>query len=148
MTTVRPVVAADMNGLLAIEDEFREAGTPDYFLFQNDWFERKMQRDEILVAEDDEIVGYMTWSSLWRIPWIEFVRVRSARRREGVGRSLVGALEDRLRAAGGWWLVSSSSSTDKDAIAWHRAIGFKDGGRIEWKMFRGAPPEVLHYKEL
>ena len=137
-----------MNGLLSIEDEFRQAGTPEYFLFQNEWFTRKMQRDEILIAEDDEIVGYMTWSSLWRIPWIEFARVRSARRREGVGRSLVTALEDRLRAVGGWWLVSSSSSTDKDAIAWHRAIGFKDGGRIEWKMFRGAPPEVLHYKEL
>src|SRR5205085_399411 len=67
---------------------------------------------------------------------------------KGVGRALVSGLEDRLRAADGWMLVSWSSGNDKDAIAWHRAIGFEDGGRIEWKMWRGAPPEVLHYKEL
>ena len=30
MTTVRPAVAADMSGLLAIEDEFRQAGTPEF----------------------------------------------------------------------------------------------------------------------
>ena len=137
-----------MIGLLSVEDEFRKAGTPEFFLFDDDWFERKILRDEILVADYDEIIGYLTWSSLWRLPWIEFARVKNDRRREGVGRSMVSALEDRLRAAGGWWLVSSSSSNDRDAIAWHRAIGFKDGGRIEWKMFRGAPPEVLHYKEL
>jgi ribosomal protein S18 acetylase RimI-like enzyme len=148
VTTVRPAVASDMIGLLAIEDEFRETGTPTFFLFDDAWFERKILRDEILVADDDQIIGYLTWSSLWRLPWIEFARVLKARRREGVGRSMVSALEDRLRAAGGWMLVSSSTGTDKDAIAWHRAIGFKDGGRIEWKMWRGAPPEVLHYKEL
>jgi len=61
---------------------------------------------------------------------------------------LVRALEDRLRAADGWMLLSSSASTDKDAIKWHRAIGFKDGGRIEWGMWKSAPPEVLHYREL
>jgi len=137
-----------MIGLLSVEDEFREAGTPPFFLFGDDWFERKILRDELLVADDDEIIGYLTWSSLWRLPWIEFARVRKARRREGVGRSLVGALEDRLRAAGGWMLISSSTGTDKDAIAWHRAIGFKDGGRIEWGIWKGAPPEALHYKEL
>ena len=148
MTTVRPAAVSDMIGLLSIEDEFRQTGTPEWFLFQDDWFERKILREELLVADDDEIIGYLTWTSIWRLPWIEFVRVLAARRREGVGRSLVGALEDRLRAADGWMLLSSSASTDKDAIKWHRAIGFKDGGRIEWGMWKGAPPEVLHYVEL
>jgi len=148
VTTVRPAVVADMMGLLAIEDEFRTAGTREWFLFDDAFFERKILREEIFVADDDDIIGYLTWTSLWRLPWIEFARVRAARRREGAGRSMVRALEDRLRAAGGFMLVSSSTGTDKDAIAWHRAIGFKDGGRIEWRMFRGAPPEALHYKEL
>jgi ribosomal protein S18 acetylase RimI-like enzyme len=148
VTVVRPAAVADMIGLLAIEDEFREAGTPEFFLFDDSWFERKIFRDEILVADDDEIIGYLTWTSLWRLPWIEFARVVAARRREGVGRSMVSALEERLRAAGGWMLISSSTGTDKDAIAWHRAIGFKDGGRIEWGIWKGAPPEALHYKEL
>ena len=116
--------------------------------FDDAWFERKLERDELLVAEDEGIVGYLMWTKIWRMPWVEFVRVLVDHRRQGVGRALVNDLEDRLRAAGGWMLVSSSSGNDKDAIAWHRAIGFEDGGRIQWKMWRGAPPEVLHYKEL
>jgi len=148
MTEVRPAVTADIVGLLAVEDEFRLAGTPEWFLMDDAWFQRKIDRDELLIAEDDGIVGYLMWTSLWRLPWIEFARVLADRRREGVGRALVRELEDRLRADGGWMLLSSSTGTDEDAIAWHRAIGFKDGGRIEWKMWRGAPPEVLHYKEL
>ncbi len=148
MTTVRPAVAADIPGLLAIEDEFRRTGTPDWFLMDEAAFERKIERDELLLADDAGIVAYLMWTSIWRLPWIEFVRVLIDHRRQGVGRALVAGLEDRLRAAGGWALLSSSSGNDKDAIAWHRAIGFADGGRIEWKMWRGAPPEVLHYKEL
>ena len=148
MITVRPAEKADIAGLLAIEDEFRNAGTPDYFLFDDAWFRNKLERDELLVADDEGIVGYIMWTKIWRMPWIEFVRVLLDKRRQGVGRALVAGLEDRLRAAGGWMLVSSSSGNDEDAIAWHRAIGFADGGRIEWKMWRGAPPEVLHYKEL
>ena len=99
-------------------------------------------------AHSRRIAAGLTWTSIWRLPWIEFVRVLAARRREGVGRSLARALEDRLRAADGWMLLSSSASTDKDAIKWHRAIGFKDGGRIEWGMWKSAPHEVLHYREL
>lgn len=149
MTAVRPAVAGDIPGLLAIEDEFRASGTPNWFLMDDAWFGRKIDREELLVAEDDGIVGYLMWTKIWKMPWIEFVRVLMDRRRQGVGRSLVRDLEDRLRAAGGWLLVSSSSGTDTDAIAWHRAIGFKDGGRIQWKMFGGrAPAEVLHFKEL
>ena len=148
MTEVRLAVAADIPGLLAIEDEFRTTGTPDWFLMDDAVFERKITREELLVADDDGIVGYLMWTSIWRLPWIEFVRVLVDHRRRGVGKSLVNGLEDRMRAAGGWMLLSSSSGNDKDAIAWHRAIGFADGGRIEWKMWRSAPPEVLHYKEL
>jgi L-amino acid N-acyltransferase YncA len=149
MTTVRPAVSGDMPGLLAIEEEFRGTGTPEYFLFDDAWFTRKIEREELLVADNDGIVGYVMWTSIWRAPWIEFIRVLKDRRREGAGRALVAGLEDRLRAAGGWLLISSSAGTDKDAIAWHRAVGFKDGGRIQWAMFGGrAPEEVLHFKNL
>jgi GNAT superfamily N-acetyltransferase len=135
-----------MEGLLAIEEESRRSGTPSWFVLDDAFFSRKIAHDEILV--DDDVTGYLTWTLIWRLPWIEFVRVREGERRRGVGAALVRALEDRLRAAGGYMLMSSSASTDPDAIAWHRAIGFGDGGRIEWRAWRGAPPEVLHYKEL
>src|SRR5689334_1717558 len=102
MTMVRPAVPGDVAGLLAIEDEFRGAGTPEYFLMDDAWFGTKIEREELLVADDDSIIGYIMWTRIWRLPWIEFVRVLIDRRREGVGRSLVTSLEDRLRAAGGW----------------------------------------------
>jgi ribosomal protein S18 acetylase RimI-like enzyme len=145
---VRPGTTGDIAGLLDIEDEFRRAGTAAWSLMDERWFARKVAQEEIFVADDEGIIGYLMWTTLWRLPWIEFVRVRAARRRQGVGTALVRALEEQLRAANGYMLVSSSTGSDEAAIAWHRAVGFEDGGRIEWRMWPGAPPEVLHYKEL
>jgi ribosomal protein S18 acetylase RimI-like enzyme len=148
MTTARLANKADIPGLLAIEDEFQRTGTAAWAVMDEVWLTRKIEQAEILVAADDNVVAYLAWTTIWRLPWIEFVRVLAARRRQGIGRQLVQTLEDRLRATGGFALVSSSAGTDEDAIAWHRAVGFKDGGRIEWKMWSGMPPEVLHYKQL
>ena len=68
---VSDAVTADIVGLLAVEDEFRVAGTPEWFLMGDAWFQRKIDRDELLIADDDGIVGYLMWTSLWRLPWIE-----------------------------------------------------------------------------
>jgi ribosomal protein S18 acetylase RimI-like enzyme len=146
VTNVRPGRLEDMEGLLAIEEESRRSGTSPWFVLDEDFFSRKMAQGELLVDED--VTGYLAWTRIWRLPWVEFVRVREATRRKGIGKALMRGLEDQLRAAGGYMVMSSSASTDGDAIAWHRAIGFVDGGRIEWRAWRGAPPEVLHYKEL
>jgi len=148
VTTVRLGEPGDIAGLLEVEEEFRRTGTAAWSLMDEASFVRKIDRGEILIASGDRIVGYLMWTTLWRIPWIEFVRVLESRRKEGIGRRLAAALEERLRDDGGYMLLSSSSGTDDAAIAWHRAVGFADGGRIEWRMWPGAPPEVLHYKEL
>ena len=138
-----------MEGLLAIEDESRRGGTAAWAVLDEAFFARKIAHDEILVAIGDGVLGYLAWTRLWRLPWIEFVRVLEENRREGVGTALARALEDDLRAGGGHVLVSSSTGTDEDAIEWHRAMGYADGGRIEWRIWgRGIPREVLHYKEL
>ena len=149
MASVRPAREGDVAGLLAVEDEFSRTGTASWQIMDDAFFRRKIEREELFVGLDgDEVVGWLCWTTLWRLPWIEFVRVLEPHRRQGIGRQLVGALEDRLRAAGGWMLVSSSSGNEREAIEWHRAIGFEDGGRITWGMWPGAPPEVLHYKKL
>ncbi|MGZ4120639.1 MAG: N-acetyltransferase family protein [Actinomycetota bacterium] len=146
---VRPGREADLAGLLAVEDEFRRTGMAAWAVMEEPWFRRKLAHDELLVAEDgDGITGWLSWTVLWVLPWVEFVRVLQAKRRQGIGTALMRALEDRYRAADGYMILSSSTGTDADAIAWHRAIGYGDGGRIEWRMWPGAPPEVLHYKEL
>jgi GNAT superfamily N-acetyltransferase len=148
VTSVRPAEEGDVAGLLAIEDEFSRTGTAAWAVMDEAFFRRKMAHEELLVAEDGGMVAWLCWTTVWRLPWIEFVRVLAARRREGIGTQLVRALEENLRAAGGWMLLSSSSGTDTDAIGWHRAIGFADGGRITWAMWPGIPREVLHYKQL
>ncbi|MFN2614466.1 MAG: N-acetyltransferase family protein [Actinomycetota bacterium] len=144
--TVRLATTTDIDELLDIEEEFRAAGTPSWSIMDRAWFERKISHEEILVPDD--VSGYLTWTTLWRMPWIEFVRVRAARRRQGIGAVMVRALEDRLRERGGWFLVSSTSEGEDASIAWHTAIGFGDGGRVRWDMWPGAPDEVLLYKKL
>jgi GNAT superfamily N-acetyltransferase len=147
--TVRPASEADIAGLLAVEDEFASGGMASWQIMDEAFFKRKIAREELLVGLDDEtVVAWLCWTTLWRLPWIEFVRVMVAHRRQGFGRKLVQFLEDKMREANAWMLLSSSSGAEKDAIAWHRAIGFEDGGRIDWAMFPGAPPEVLHFRRL
>lgn len=148
MTTIRAGEPADVPALLEIEAEFRRAGLAEWAVMDAAWFERKIRNDEILVAVDDTLVAYLTWTILWRLPWIEFVRVQATRRREGIGTALVRALEERMRAADGYILVSSTTGGEEAPLAWHHAIGFEDGGRIEWGMWPGAPDEVLLYKRL
>jgi len=78
--SVRLGRSEDIPGLLEVEEEFRRAGTGAWFLMDEAWFARKISHEELFVADDDGIVGYLMWTTLWRLPWIEFVRVLEARR--------------------------------------------------------------------
>jgi len=58
------------------------------------------------------------------------VIVAPAAQGRGAGRALMHALEDQARAAGVHVLVAGVSAENVSAIAFHRAIGFAEAGRL------------------
>lgn len=145
--SIRPAAPADINGLLAIEETFRAEGTSPWQVLDRYTFERKTAHGEVLVAAiDDAVIGYLTWTYLWSYPWIEYVRVLQAHRRRGVGRALEETLEQRLRADGFSHLYSSRTGDEEGSVAFHRALGFRQCGRIRW--IWPTPDEIVMIKGL
>jgi ribosomal protein S18 acetylase RimI-like enzyme len=87
-----------------------------------------------LVAEEDDAVrGFLTWDTVSDgVAEITWMAVRADARRSGIGRMLLGALVDRLRAAGVTELrVKTLSSRDPyppyvETRAFYRANGFEE----------------------
>jgi ribosomal protein S18 acetylase RimI-like enzyme len=110
---------------------------------------RKIEEREVLVAERDSVLaGYLRIEHLWsRLPYITLIRVLPDFRRRGVGRALLGFLEDQLRAAGYVVLLSSSQADELEPQAWHRHMGFVECGRLEG-INEGGVDEVFFRKQL
>jgi ribosomal protein S18 acetylase RimI-like enzyme len=87
----------------------------------------------LVAVDDDEIVGFLTWEPRAdRGAEITWMAVRAGDRRAGVGRSLLDALTDSLRADGvGRLDVKTLSSRDPyppyaETRAFYRANGFRE----------------------
>jgi len=63
--------------------------------------QRKIEQEEILIAEaGGEPVGYLRLEYLWSlVPYIALIWVLPEHRRKGVGRAILGYLEEFLREA-------------------------------------------------
>jgi ribosomal protein S18 acetylase RimI-like enzyme len=94
---------------------------------------RKIRDDEMFVAESDagELLGLLRVDHLWSaLPHIAQIRVLEPCRRRGVGRGLVEALKGASREAGATKLLSSTRPDYLEAQTWHRAVGFRECGRL------------------
>ena len=143
--TVREATDADVGGLLAVEQSFRDEGTPDWSIMEADTFEFKLRARSLFVATlDDRCVGYLMWTLLWSFPFMEYVRVLSELRNNGIGTRMLDALVREARARGSWGVWSST--TDARALRWHERNGFRRIGEIEWVW--GRTRESMLIKEL
>ena len=61
---------------------------------------------------------------------IDIIAVDESLRRKGIGRALLGFLEEYVRNTGLKIILSSSQADEAEPQAWHRAVGFKDAGVI------------------
>jgi GNAT superfamily N-acetyltransferase len=61
---------------------------------------------------------------------IDIIAVDESLRRRGIGRALLGFLEEHARDTGCEITLSSSQADEPEPQAWHRAVGFKDAGAI------------------
>jgi GNAT superfamily N-acetyltransferase len=101
---------------------------------------RKIRAGEVLVAHtDDVLVGLLRFDLMWSaVPFIAQLRVEEKYRRQGVGRALLRAVEERARERGSVAVLSSIAlgSDRTAALGWHTAMGFEGFGVVDG-MFRG-----------
>lgn len=94
---------------------------------------RKIGCGEFLVAErgGEELLGLIQLEYLWsKVPFIALIRVLPQHRRRGIGKLLLGRIEDRLRAEGHKTIYSSSQADEPEPQQWHRHVGFAECGFI------------------
>ena len=90
----------------------------------------------LVAAEDEEVLGYClgfehaTFFANGNIAWVEEIMVSSARRSQGVGRSLMAAFE-RWSAARGAKLVALAT---RRAAEFYRAVGYEESATYFRKM--------------
>ncbi len=110
----------------------------------------KIKRKEYLVARvGNEIVGYVRLSYFWSfVPCIDIIAVEEPYRRKGIGRALLGFLEEHARKSGNKIIMSSSQADEPEPQAWHRAVGFKDAGAIVALQPIQDVPEIVFVKDV
>ncbi len=127
-----------MHGLIKIETRFAEQVDMDwciewdFSIKEYELMKNKILRHEIIVAEiDGKRVGYLRMEYLWgRIPYMSVIEVLPQHQRYGAGRSLLKFLENKLRADGAAFLITSAEARMPEAQAWHRRMGFIECGAI------------------
>jgi GNAT superfamily N-acetyltransferase len=92
--------------------------------------QRKIAVHEIILAESAlEALGYLRLEYFWSvIPYIALILVVEEHRGQGIGRSLLGFLEQHARTRGSQMVLSSSQVNEPEPQAWHRAMGFQECG--------------------
>jgi GNAT superfamily N-acetyltransferase len=97
-----------------------------------DLVDLKIEAREYIVARfRGEVVGYIRFSCFWSfIPMIDIIAVQESLRRMGIGRALLGFLEEHARSTEQTIILSSSQADEPEPQAWHRAVGFNDAGAI------------------
>lgn len=117
--TIRLAAPADVAGCMRLEHTL----TPDEVL-------HKMSHDEIFVALcGDQVIGYLRVGYLWgRVPCIDLIRLLPDHQGQGIGRQMLGVLEDELRQRGCRMLLSSSTANEARPQAWRHPTGFVECG--------------------
>ena len=109
-------------------------------------FSRKIRDGEALVAEEDgEDAAILRWNLFWdEIPFCNLLYVAPDRQRRGIGRALMRAWEDEMRARG-YARVFVSTQADEEAQHFYRKLGYRDcGGFLPEPR---APMELFFRKE-
>lgn len=142
-TAIRPAVPSDASEIAAIR---REIVSDPWITFSSvapseaevSAQIKRLDHDDhpVLVATTDEgIDGYVFFGSFRKgtgyIHTAEItIHLRSARRRNGVGRLLMAAVETQAQKSGVHVLVAGISEANEPAIAFHSSCGFQEVGRM------------------
>ena len=97
--------------------------------------EKKREGHPFLVAEAGPVAGFATYGQFR--PNIGYVRTMehtivldAGARRRGIGRKLMEAIEAHAARSGVHSLIAGISGTNRDAISFHRSLGYEEVGRL------------------
>jgi GNAT superfamily N-acetyltransferase len=140
IVSIREASQADLSWCLSTDGHLDEAALMS-----------KIRAGEILVADSDgELAGLLRFDLMWSsVPFIAQIRVVETYRRQGVGRELLRAVEERARGRGSIAVLSSIAlgSDRTAALGWHEAMGFEQFGDVN-RMFPGEQTEAFFVKLL
>lgn len=103
------------------------------------WADQETRGNPVLVAVvDGGVVGYTTWTGFrggdrfpgYRQTVEHTIHVDGDHHGRGVGRALLEALVDEARRRGVHVVVGAVDSENESSIAFHRALGFTEVGRM------------------
>jgi GNAT superfamily N-acetyltransferase len=103
----------------------------------------------IYVADlDGDVIGYLRLEYIWgHVPYMALITLDKDVRGRGLGRRLLGFVEDALRKQGHKALISSSQVNEPPPQAWHRKVGFEEIGILAG-INEGGVGEVFFRKDL
>lgn len=153
MLCIRPSLAADLPAITAIYAHAVRHGTGTFELDAPDESEMRRRREDVLsqglpwlVADrDGEVLGY-AYANLfrprraYRFCLEDSIYLDPKATGQGVGRLLLAELTGRCEALGARQMLAVIGDSDNAAsIGVHRALGFRDAGRLTaagWKFGR------------
>jgi ribosomal protein S18 acetylase RimI-like enzyme len=124
--TIRPFTADDQDALIALWQDCRLV-VPQNDPVMDIAAKVRFQPDLFLVALlDGRLVGTIMAGYEGHRGWINYLAVAPDRRRQGVGKALMGAAETALRALGCPKINLQVRRTNSSVIAFYRALGFNE----------------------
>jgi L-amino acid N-acyltransferase YncA len=140
---IRDAVLADAAGILPMYNHAVLETTAIFDTRTSDLDDRETwiakRREDgfpVLIAEIDGVVAgfasfgpFRAWEG-YRFTVEHSIYVDPARHRQGIGRALLVALIDRARLSGKHAMMAGIAAENAGSIALHRALGFREVGRI------------------
>lgn len=157
---IRPAGEADLPGILAIVNHAIEHTTAHFDLVartpeqQRAWMQERVAAGlpVLVAAEGAALLGFGSYGPFRsRAAYARTVEhsvyVAEAARGRGVGRALLGALIEHARAQGVHVMVGGLDGSNAASLAFHRALGFREAGRLAqvgWKFGRWLDLVFMH----
>jgi L-amino acid N-acyltransferase YncA len=149
---IRPAEARDAEAVAAIWNPVIRDSAITFNAIEKDpddlvrlFIEKRTLGHAFLVAEEaGALLGFASYGQFragvgYARSFEHTIILAPGARGRGLGRALIGAIEDHARAAGGHGLIAGVSGENEAGIAFHKAMGFAEVARVPevgWKFER------------